>query len=102
VLAEVSAKLLDQFVDCLHEKVLMDVDAQPAASKSAVDSAGSDIESPETGPVGPQVRVVDSAPAEPVDLVAAAGGSVAKRVVPALLALAVLVVLLVGWRRRRR
>jgi hypothetical protein len=77
VLADVSAKLLDQFVACLEVNVLQG-DATPTAGPA---------------PARP-------APAPPVDLLDAAGGSVAKRAIPAFVA-AILLILLAMRRRRR-
>ncbi len=50
----------------------------------------------------PGVRRIESAPKEPVDLVGAAGVPVAKRVAPAVAILAVLWLLRVLLRRRKR
>jgi hypothetical protein len=47
------------------------------------------------------VRTIDSAPAEPVDLLGAAGPSVMKRVAPLALALAAIAAV-VWWIARRR
>ena len=73
VLADVSAKLLDQFVACLETTVLAD---EPVAEPPA---AASD-----------EVRKIAGPEAKPVDLLDAAGSPVAKRVGPilALVALA--------------
>lgn len=143
VLADVSAKLLTQFVSCLEETVLADGSAStgssaasdgsssgaavgggaPAASTSASPSgigggAASSVAAPAaatgapsaTAPpsaaaadaVGP--RTIPSRPAEPVNLLDVAGGSVMKRLLPVAAGVAA-VGLVVGsllWRRRRR
>ncbi|MBI2705540.1 MAG: SRPBCC family protein [Actinobacteria bacterium] len=158
VMVDVSAKLLQQFVENLESTVLSHhaaageaaETAQPAktaakaakkATKNAAKKAGAkkaakkvpvskpaakpvaDVAGgePEPGPVtaqaaaepaeagataalsgnGSAVRKIDSPEPEPVDLMEAAGSSVAKRVVPILLVLLIVVVVL-GWRRRRR
>lgn len=99
VLADVSARLLDQFVACLESDVL-------GAEPSAVPDAPPAVEAPPTdstgngpSPAPSEPRQIESRPAQPVDLLQTAGAPVAKRVVPALAA-AVLVLLLL--RRRRR
>lgn len=131
VLAEVSANLLRQFVQCLESDVLAasaatapapapsaaptPADAAPAPSALATLTGEEDTPSPngsggpapsvtgatESGPdEAPTVRRINHPAAEPVDLLDAAGSSVAKRAIPALLAL--LVVLLLLRRRRAR
>jgi carbon monoxide dehydrogenase subunit G len=110
-LAEVSSKLLHQFVENLERDVLAagvgtDGAASPATSAEAARVAAEPPVAPAAEPVpaaapepptGP--RRVESAEAAPVDLLGVAGAPVAKRVVPALVALVVLVVL---WRLLRR
>jgi carbon monoxide dehydrogenase subunit G len=54
------------------------------------------------GTSGPQIRVVDSPEAEPVDLIEAAGAPVAKRLAPVVIGLTVLWLLSIFLRRRRR
>jgi carbon monoxide dehydrogenase subunit G len=119
VMADVSAKLLGQFVDCLESKLLagdaeagaaaggssagsggasgghgpLDVASEGAAASAAIDAAGDGATS---------VRKIDSADAEPVDLLDAAGDSVAKRALPAVAGLTILWLLSVFFRRRRR
>lgn len=107
VLADVSAKLLGQFVACLESDVLapgedvgptdaaIDADGQGARSADGEGPRGAITQSA----AGPALRV-DSPVAEPVDLVGAAGVPVLKRVAPVLAALAFLAVWLV--RRHRR
>ncbi len=149
VLAEVSAKLLNQFVDCLERDVLAagHVSQDPVGAGSgggpgpeAASEATPSAATPQAAPVateappavaagqappaatpntvaadlaaGPdgsspsaavprEVRKIDHPEAAPVDLIEAAGGSVARRVVP--IVAAVLVVLgILRWRRARR
>lgn len=88
VLADVSAKLLDQFVARLEADVLSGQGAAEVGSP-AVSANGS----------GPAPRSVQSRPAEPVNLLDAAGASVAKRAIPAGVVLLVLVIL---WRALRQ
>jgi uncharacterized protein len=122
MMAEVSAKLLKQFVENLEKDVLSggapEAPAVPPA-EPAVAEAPTAAEAPAPGvtvtetsatssasaaPSAPSsgVRKVDSKPAEPVDLVAVSGSSVAKRVAPILGGLVVLLVLRRFFRARRR
>jgi hypothetical protein len=115
VLADVSTKLLGQFVDCLETTVLGGVEAADESPAGAVPEAtgaeGDETAGPITNgvPVAPgtdgagqpTIRRPDSAPAEPVDLVGVAGGSLARRAAPAA-GLAFLAFLLLLLRRRRR
>jgi carbon monoxide dehydrogenase subunit G len=111
VLADVSAKLLTQFVECLEETVLGDA-AAPAPQPADVaepeptpahvhEPADATFAPPPSGEGVPSgVRRIDSKPAQPVDLLETAGGSVAKRVAP--LVGVLLVIWLVLRRRRSR
>ncbi len=65
----------------------------PASASSGSPNGGG------TSSASPGVRTVNSRPAEPVDLVAVSGGSIAKRLAPLLAGLLALFVLL---RRRRK
>ncbi|HEX4905387.1 MAG TPA: SRPBCC family protein [Acidimicrobiales bacterium] len=104
VLADVSAKLLDQFVDSLERDVL--AGAPPAPSTPAPE--------PQPGGVGgsptvtaadappmaePTVRKIDSPEAKPIDLLSTTGAPMVKRVGPVV---GVLVVLLWLLRRRKK
>jgi uncharacterized protein len=90
VLADVSSKLMGQFVENLERDVLSD-DAPAAASANGNEAASA---SASAGP-----RVIDSRPAEPVDLFEVAGAPVTKRLVPIGVGL---LVLFVVWRLLRR
>jgi len=104
VLADVSAKLLDQFVENLEATVLVDEATAPAEAVpvaledpiAAVQPDAGDPASP-SEPVledsAPVVRTIDSPEPEPVDLLDAAGTPVARRVAPVLAVIAVLWVL---------
>ncbi|MFN8035952.1 MAG: SRPBCC family protein [Acidimicrobiia bacterium] len=95
VLADVSAKLVNQFVDNLERDVLAGPGAAGTGAAAAAPARPAEGEAA-------TLRIVDSAEAEPVDLLAVSGGSVAKRVAPLAVAALVLTVL---WRmlvRRRR
>jgi carbon monoxide dehydrogenase subunit G len=107
VMAEVSAKLLGQFVDALEADLSSAPAAAPASSSSS-SSASSSGSSSSSSPgssaassaaqAGP--RKIEQREAEPLDLLAVAGGSTAKRLVP--VAGVVALVLIVLARRRRR
>jgi hypothetical protein len=108
VLADVSAKLLDQFVANLESSVLApvdtDADLQQDASESEVTKVPRvDHEVPlsEDGSPG-EVRRIDSVPAEPVDLVEFAGSSLARRLVkPAIISVALMALAIRVAHRRR-
>ena len=137
VLADVSVKLLNQFVECLESDVLAGASVAAApARKTATAKEMTSAPKPEPAPVDaepervvpepesePEVAKVDAAsgngaaekakelapaapvrkitpkPAEPVDLFGTAGAPVAKRVLPAVAAAVVAVVLVRRWRR---
>lgn len=124
VLVDVSAKLLGQFVENLERDVLSSpadseatasapstsasasTSAEPASSRSAPDGASNDEDAPAS--VSPQppgapsgVRMIDAPEAEPVDLLAVSGASVGRRLVPLVVGALVVVLVLVGIRRRR-
>jgi carbon monoxide dehydrogenase subunit G len=105
-LADVSTKLLHQFVDELENTVLHPDEADgsattPGESGPAPTPATSTETAPEASRNGdPTVRRVDHADAEPVDLVDVAGGAVLKRLAP-IAVLGLLVLLIVVLRRRR-
>jgi hypothetical protein len=116
-LADVSEKLLRQFVSNLETTVLSNGDpsGSDAAETNPGEAAPADSSPGETSPpaaepkaVGsapaasePGVRKVESAPVEPIDLLETAGAPVLKRLAPLI---GGVIVLLVVWRlvRRRR
>jgi carbon monoxide dehydrogenase subunit G len=122
VMADVSAKLLGQFVTSLEENVLhgdaaaaaasvvVTTDAEPAlpagpAPAPAVEAGPGPAPAMGAGaaPAAPEgVRRIDGPEVEPVDLMDAAGGAVAKRVVPVLAGIGLLVLVVWLFRRRRR
>jgi carbon monoxide dehydrogenase subunit G len=87
VMGDVSNKLLGQFASCLESKL-----GQTPASEPNPDPK------PGAAPVTPGPRTIESAPAEPVDLLGAAGAPVLKRVVP-VVAAGVVAYLLFRWLR---
>jgi uncharacterized protein len=90
IMADVSGKLLGQFVENLETTVL------------AGDSTATEAPASEVADAGPEIRRLDHPEPEPVNLVGHAGAPVAKRLVP--LAIGGLLVLLFvrGLRRRHR
>jgi carbon monoxide dehydrogenase subunit G len=127
VLADVSAKLLQQFVSCLETKVLggdEPADAPPAPEATPAPSGSASSPAPEPGvtatatatevetplaidpngtaPAAPTVRKINQPEAAPVNLIDTAGSSIAKRAGPIAAVLAVLFVVLRRRRRRSR
>jgi carbon monoxide dehydrogenase subunit G len=118
VMADVSAKLLAQFVECLETTVIGEqadqaigvpegsaVDPAPATTNGPAPAAPA-TPAPTDAPLVPAspsgVRRIESAEAQPIDLLDAAGGSVAKRAAPVLAVIAVLWLLRVLLRRRKK
>jgi carbon monoxide dehydrogenase subunit G len=106
---DVSKKILGQFTENLREKLETGDDsaAAPAAASDESPAAAPATSSPSPaastvaasagdGSTGSPVRKIDSPEAEPVDLMGIAGGSVAKRALPAAGGLA-LVALILYW-----
>jgi carbon monoxide dehydrogenase subunit G len=87
VLADVSAKLMQQFADNLQRDVLS-ADEPPSGSSNGNGSTPRSIAAPPR-------------PAEPVNLVSTAGAPVAKRALP-VLGTIVFLALLFRWRRKRK
>jgi carbon monoxide dehydrogenase subunit G len=82
VIADVSAKLLDQFVACLERDVL----STPSEGAQASDAVR------DGDPASGGARTIDSPEAQPVDLLRAAGAPVLKRLIPAAVVILVVVV----------
>jgi carbon monoxide dehydrogenase subunit G len=126
-LADVSTKLLGQFVEQLETTVLHQSAADAAEAKHSVELLGADgrpsdpipqdLMTPATPPPGveaaaaaavgevpeaPVVRKIEAPEATPVDLIDAAGAPIAKRLLPLIGAGIVLFFLLRALRRRRR
>ncbi|MFN0090542.1 MAG: SRPBCC family protein [Acidimicrobiales bacterium] len=107
VMADVSEKLLNQFVDCLSTKVLAGSIAADngAAVAAPVETAPAEMAPAEAAPRSSAEGVRKITPVEPVapvDLMDAAGASVAKRAAPLVAVLALVLLVLRGRRRRRR
>jgi carbon monoxide dehydrogenase subunit G len=101
VLADVSAKLLDQFVACLESDVLA---ASPEGDDGAVAAPITVRPEPSDGNgsrAATETRRIESKPAEAVDLLQTAGAPVFKRMVPLLVG-GLLALLLLRRRRRHR
>ena len=92
VLAEVSAKLLDQFVENLETTVLVDpAEASAEAAEPEPEPAAEEAPAANDAPAVPTsaVRTIASPEPEPVDLLETAGTPVARRVAPILAIIAV-------------
>ena len=101
VMADVSAKLLGQFVECLETKVLAEHAGGAPAGEEPSPVA---VPVAPTTPTGssPEPRRIESAEVKPIDLLDTAGSSVAKRAGPVLGVIAVLWLLRVLLKRRKR
>jgi len=92
MIAEVSEKLLGQFVDCLEGKLATQLPAPepeaPAATTTGVQGQGATVSSP------PTVTQPSPEPAA-LDLMQLAGGAVAKRAVPVAIGVAVVVAVVI-------
>ena len=125
VMADVSSKLLGQFVESLEANVLSEEaggagngQAAPAPAEAPAAAGATEPTSPAPpapstppAPISPApgtaaanggVRKIEHPDAEPVDLVKTAGGAVGKRLVPTLVVVGVLLAIVIGWRRRSR
>jgi carbon monoxide dehydrogenase subunit G len=104
VMADVSSKLLGQFVDCLSTTILGPGGAADPATPSGTPTPAAATPSPPAAPATPAPtappaagpRRVDAPEAEAVDLMRTAGGALAKRLLPAL-AVVVVVIGVAVW-----
>jgi carbon monoxide dehydrogenase subunit G len=100
VMADVSAKLMTQFADNLGQLMLSEgapAEAAPAAEAAPVAEPVAEA-APAAAPAAaeaPKVRRIDAPEPEPVNLLDTAGAPVAKRAVPAV---GLLLLLLIIWR----
>jgi carbon monoxide dehydrogenase subunit G len=95
-LADVSEKLLRQFVENLESTVLDNGSGPAPEVATAAAPATTATPAPAAKVVDePAVRQVDSGPVEPIDLLETAGAPLAKRILPVL---GVVVLLLIAWR----
>jgi carbon monoxide dehydrogenase subunit G len=111
MIKEVSAKLLEQFVTCLERKLAGDLPVAAETSEQVAAKAGA-AENADPGlvtsagavaaaaaPVSAGAGHVMAEPA-PVDLIRVAGGAVSKRLIPAVMGLAIVatvIYLLIRW-----
>ena len=97
VLAEVSSKLMGQFVQALE------ADLETSGNSSGTNGSGTSVASSNgstsTETSGP--RRIDAPEAEPVDLLSVAGGSAIKRVAP-VVAVVLLILVVLARRRAKR
>jgi uncharacterized protein len=105
IIGDVSKKLMEQFAanlnTMLDEQGPAPSEAAPAAERDTSSDAAEPAPATESGAAGnepPTVRKINGPAAEPVDLAGVAGPAVVKRLVPAVLALLLIVLLL----RRRK
>jgi carbon monoxide dehydrogenase subunit G len=88
VIGDVASKLLGDFARCLENDLPSSRPGEPTSAEIVADEIGDvAVEDPERArqflsAVSQGPRTVQSRPAEPVDLLAVAGGSVAERAVP--------------------
>lgn len=103
-MAEISGKLLGQFVDCLESTVLAEQAAAPSTPASMTSAPAAQTPAAETpaadfpvesAAIAQPARRIDSPEAQPVDLLKTAGAPILKRLVPAVLVVAAAVVALV-------
>jgi hypothetical protein len=102
VMADVSTKLMGQFVDALQAD-LEGSKSAPEMASEAGEEAATPVES--NGSAAPQdtgPRRIESPEAEPVDLLAVAGGSTFKRLAPVIGVVLLFIVILARRRGRRR
>ncbi|MEY2432841.1 MAG: uncharacterized protein QOC92_2566, partial [Acidimicrobiaceae bacterium] len=109
VMADVSAKLLSQFVECLETKVLAEHSSNPAPGPATWNDATAPSEpapAPTDAPVTPASpstpRQIQSPEPEAINLLDTAGAPLAKRAAPVLGVIAILWLLRVLIRRRRK
>lgn len=99
MIAEVSGKLIGQFVDCIEQRLLGDAIVDDVAAESATTSSGSSTTDPALGAAATKLKTAPE-PVEALDLMDLAGASVYKRIAPVGAAIALLAVLLLIFKRR--
>lgn len=92
MIAEVSGKLIDQFVDCIEQELLGEAIVDEVAAESA---AAPGAAAPAAAPARPRPQQ-----AEALDLMEYAGNSVYKRLIPIAAVIAVLIALRLVLKRR--
>jgi carbon monoxide dehydrogenase subunit G len=106
MIEDVGGKIIGQFADCLAESLApQDVPvataAKPPATRAASGLPGNSGRPVQSAPSQPRMLAATPPATEEINLLDAASGAVAKRVMPAITALAVLALLIRRWRRRR-
>ncbi|MFD8752888.1 SRPBCC family protein [Kitasatospora sp. NPDC059577] len=103
VMTDISRKLLDRFTACLEERLAAEHETGGEAAPATQPAAEPAAAEPAAGPAAP-VREPQAAPSEgePLDLLAAARGPVAKRLLPIVLAGLILLGVARRLRRARR
>jgi carbon monoxide dehydrogenase subunit G len=102
VLADVSAKILTQFVDNLEQTVLVDDSIiAPVAEAPAAAPVASDPPAASSSQEAPTIRKIDQPEPEAINLLEQAGSPVLKRAVP-ILGVAIGALVVYGLIRRRR
>ena len=102
VLADVSAKILTQFVDNLEQTVLVDDSIiAPVAEAPAAAPVASDAPAAVSAEEAPTIRKIDQPEPEAINLLEQAGSPVLKRAVP-VLGVAIGALIVYGLIRRRR
>jgi carbon monoxide dehydrogenase subunit G len=102
VLADVSAKILTQFVDNLEQTVLVDDSIiAPVAEAPAAAPVASDAPPAASAEEAPTIRKIDQPEPEAINLLEQAGSPVLKRAVP-VLGVAIGALIVYGLIRRRR
>lgn len=96
IMGDVSAKLMAQFADNLNQLV-DEENSDPSPSGVSDDTAPADEPAAEGG--APKVRTINGPEAAPIDLMEVGSGTIARRVLPAVTAIIIVLFLL---RRRRR
>jgi uncharacterized protein len=102
IMADVSTKLLNQFVEQLETTILAGDAAKPEGATAMAAAAPETAAPPKAADAVPEIRRLDHPEADPVDLMDAAGASVAKRVVPLAIGGLLLLLFVRGLRRRHR
>lgn len=99
VMADISAKLMDQFAANLSALVSTEAPAEAPAGESAGEPGPTPLEQPAAS----TVRALDLSDVAPVDLLETAGGPMLRRVVPALgfLGLILVLIRLFGARKKQ-
>lgn len=91
MIKEVSTKLLGQFVECLEGKLGGAAAATPAAAAAAEPVVAPEPEPEPAAAAAAATPVPPAVEPEPLDIMGVAGGSIARRIVPLVLTLIVLV-----------